>query len=454
MSETISNIPAECALLGACMIDNRLIEKAADRVAADEFYSPIVGRAWNRVVQLYSLNKAVNPVTLLPFMEEDPDFEAVGGRAWLADLTGGGAILVGALDFADQIHDLAGKRRFAEAMFQCAVQCESADRTIEELAAIAEGAIADALRTEGGGQSMSASKAMEANLDQQFEDSPGIVCRNIPSLDHALGALYPGDLCIVAGRPGMGKTALALSYGHGVAEQGHGVTFASLEMRAAQLGGRLACSFLYGTAGQVPYSAISQNKCTVEQRRNVGRAALAMREMPLWIEDLPASTVGHLGAIVRRHKRRLAARGKQLRLVIVDYLQLLAPDGRAKNLYEATSLVSRGLKSLAKAEGVAVMALCQLSRGVEQRENKRPSLHDLRDSGQIEQDADSICFLLRQEEYLKRTEPHPDSPEWPSWRQSFEAVRGKAEFIVAKRRNGETGIGHGLWHGEFQAVRG
>jgi replicative DNA helicase len=262
-------------------------------------------------------------------------------------------------------------------------------------------------------------------------------------------------LVILAARPSMGKTAVALSYAHGVAAQGHGVTFASLEMRAAQLGGRLACDVLFDSEqGRVPYSAVSSGTCTAEQRRSMTRAAMRIEDWPLWIEDLPSATTGRLAAIVRRHKRRLAARGKSLRLVIVDYLQLLSPDRRGKSLYEDTSAVSRALKALAKAEGVGVLALCQLSRGIEQRSDKRPTLADMRDSGQIEQDADSVVFLLRREEYLRAAEPDPGTADWVDWRHQFDGQQGKIEFIVAKRRAGLKSTGFGLWHGAYQAVRG
>jgi replicative DNA helicase len=450
----ISNIEAEAALMGALMLDNRLIDPAADIVTPEDFAEPLYGRLFTAILKEHSLSKAANPVTLRPYFEADAALIGMGGAGYLAQLTGSGAALIGALDFAGQIAELGARRRFSEALLQCAAECENYERDLNGLAGIAETAIADALKTEGGAQSMSAAKAIEANLDMQYEDSPGVTCGIIPSLDHALGAISPGDSVILAGRPGMGKTALALSYAHGVAKQGGGVCFASLEMRAAQLGGRLACDVLFDGREQIPYRVISENRCSPEQRRAMARAAHEISDWPLWIEDLPHATVSRLAAIVRKHKRRLAARDKTLKLVIVDYLQLLAPDRRGKNLYEETSMVSRGLKSLAKAEGVGVMALCQLSRAVESRPDRRPNNSDLRDSGQIEQDADSICFLLRREEYLKRDEPHPDSTEWAEWHAGFDKVRGKIEFIVTKRRAGETAIGHGLWYGQFQAVRG
>lgn len=454
-ASAIANIEAECGLLGGLMLDNRLIDRVADIVRPADFAEPINGRLFTAILKEHSLSKAANPVTLKPYFDSDPALIGVGGIGYLAQLTGSGAALIGALDFAGQVAELGARRRFSERLLECAAQCENYERGIEDLAGIAEAAIADALKTEGGAQSMSAAKAIAANLDAQFEDSPGVTCGIVPSLDHALGAICPGDSVILAGRPGMGKTTLALNYAHGVAAKGDGVCFASLEMRAGQLGGRLACDVLFDTPDQIPYNVISENRCDRLQRIAMARAADRIGDWPLWIEDLPSATVGRLAAIVRKHKRRLAARGKTLKLVIVDYLQLLSPDRRCKSLYEETSMVSRGLKALAKAEGVGVMALCQLSRDIEARDDKRPRNSDLRDSGQIEQDADAICFVLRREEYVKRAEPaDQDSSKWVDWHRDLESVRGKVEFIVTKRRAGESSIGHGLWYGQYQAVRG
>ncbi|PYJ10775.1 MAG: replicative DNA helicase [Verrucomicrobia bacterium] len=452
---TISNVEAEAALCGAVMMDNKLIDRAAEAVHPADFAEPMLGRIFAAIMQLHGSGQDANPVTLKPYFDEDPTLHDLGGVGFLAQLTGNGAAVMGALDFARQIGELAARRRLAEQLFHCSRLCEDFNNNMDSIAGLVEGAIADTLASEGGSQAMSAADAVKANLDQQFTGAPpGVVSGIIPSLDKAQGPLSPGDLAILASRPGMGKTATALSYAQGVAAQGEGVTIASLEMRAAQLGGRLACSMLHGTAGQMPYSAISANRCTAEQRRELARTVFKLKEMPLWIEDLPSATVGRLGAIVRKHKRRLAARGKVLRLVIVDYLQLLQPDRPQKSLYESISMVSRSLKSLAKSEDVAVLALCQLSRDVERRGDHRPTLSDLRDSGQIEQDADSITFLLRPEEYLKREDHQPGSDKWASWQEQMALERGRIQFIVAKRRAGETGVGIGQWHGEYQAVRG
>ena len=451
----ISNVVTEWALLGGLMMANNAIDGVAAMLGPEHFAEPAAARVFSAIVREHDLGRKATPITLLPYFAEDPVFADLGGaQSFLADLTGSGAAVIGIKSFAEQVRTLADRRQLAERLTHVARAAEDYEVGLDELASQAEGAIADALAGTPGTVSLSASGAIEAALDSMFDGVAGVMCKVIPSLDHALGAIAPGDLVILAGRPGMAKTGVALTYSRGVASQGHGVAFASLEMRAAQLGGRLAADICFD-GPKVPYRAISQCDASVEERRHIARAALAIRELPLWIEDLPSATVGRLGAIVRKHKRKFAMRNIPLKLLVVDYLQLLSADGRVSGILERVSEVSRGLKALAKAEDIGILALCQLSREVEKREDKRPILSDLRESGQIEQDADAICFLLRREEYAKRKEPpDPESLEWQSWREEFERVRGRIEFIVAKRRSGDTGTGHGFWHGAYQAVRG
>jgi replicative DNA helicase len=279
------------------------------------------------------------------------------------------------------------------------------------------------------------------------------VTSGIGPIDEGLGALLPKQLAIVAGRPSMGKSAVASSYALGAAAMGHGTLFVSLEMSAEELGERIAADLCFDTSIQVPYSAITEKRVTPDQGRQICRAYDRLENMPLSIVDLASCTISKLNAIVRRHARRLAANGKKLELVIVDYLQLIRPDRHTENRTQEITQVSMGLKAIAKEHGVAIMALAQLSRSVEQRADKRPIMADLRESGQIEQDADAIMFLYRPEYYLKQAEP-TDQADRAKWETMMADARGKIEFIVAKRRRGCTGTTHGRFYGAFQAVRG
>lgn len=251
------------------------------------------------------------------------------------------------------------------------------------------------------------------------------------------------------------NTAVAISYAIGAARRGHGVLFISLEMSSHELGMRMASDLCFdlGEHDRVPFAAIQSGTINDRQRDAIRRARGYVADLPLFVVDAGSMTIGRLNMLVRRYARRLEAKGQKLELVIVDYLQLLHPDQRHRSAYENVSEVSRGLKACAKENGVGVFALAQLSREVEKREDKRPMLSDLRDSGQIEQDADGVLFLLRQEYYLLKNEPDPGSDKHETWRNLLERNRGKIEFIVAKRRNGVEGYSAGRFFGPYQAVR-
>jgi replicative DNA helicase len=452
----LANPEAEAALCGALMIDNGLVDRAIELVRPEDFADALLGRIFSACVRERDSGRAANPVTLRPYFDDDPAMVELGGPGFLARLTGSGMAIIGALDFARQIGDLARRRRFHERLTVIAGSAEDWQVEVGQLAADAEAAISELVMDGGEGVTLSASKAIEQALAGMNPDAPGgVTCGLIPTLDFYLGPVRPGNLAILAGRPAMGKTALGLSYAHGAARKGDGVLFASLEMTAEELGGRLACDLAYEAGHPVPYDMVTSGKATPRQRQDIARAAIEARGYPLVIEDLPTVTIGRLAAIVRREKRRFALRGTPLKLVVVDYLQLLRPNREERSNYENITAVSRGLKALAKSEGVGVLALCQLSREVEKREKKRPILPDLKGSGDIEQDADVVCFVYRVAEYLARNEPEPpDSPEWVEWSRELARHESKIEFIVAKRRGGRTGVGHGLWLGAFQAVRG
>lgn len=249
------------------------------------------------------------------------------------------------------------------------------------------------------------------------------------------------------------NTAVALSYSIGAAMNGHGVLYVSLEMSSAELGARMAADLCFNGRDGVYFSDIINRRVKPADRERLKIAQGMASDLPLAVIDAGSLHVNRLGAIVRRQARRFAARGEKLSLVVVDYLQLLSAD-KGKGAYEAVSQISRALKALAKEQDIPVLALAQLSREVEKRTDRRPQLSDLRDSGQIEQDADTVMFLLRNEYYLRKEQPEMTSPDYMKWEQAMQDHAGKIEFICAKRRNGETGKALGAFHGAFQAVRG
>jgi replicative DNA helicase len=447
----IANVEEEAALLGALLNERSLIDPIADRVNGGHFAEPLHGRIFDAIVKLHSEGKSANVLTVKSALSDDPGLAEVGASYLVTISTGTmvAASVLGARDFADEIRELSQKRLIAERLREVIVECHSTSSNARSIV----DAVEQALTVEGDTESkrmLSAADCVSRVLDGFGKQEHG-VSSGIEPIDAGLGAVLPQQLVILAGRPSMGKSAVASSYALGAASRGHGTLFVSLEMSAEELGERIAADICFDSPVQVPYQAITDRRVTPEQSRHIARALDRLEQMPLTIVDTPSCTISKLNALVRRHARRLAARGKKLELVVVDYLQLIRPDRNTENRTQEITQVSMGLKALAKEHGVCVMALAQLSRSVEQRADKRPIMADLRESGQIEQDADAIMFLYRPEYYLQQSEP--TSGDRSKWDELMDDARGKIEFIVAKRRRGRTGTTQGRFYGAFQAVR-
>lgn len=445
----IANVEAEAALLGAMMMSPPVIDQAADRVAAEHFAEPLHGRVFAAILASHSAGKPANPVTLKPQFEGDEAMRELGGPlAYLGNLTGSGASIIGASGFADQVRELAQRRQIAERAREVIAAAEDGAVELPTVVELLDAASAEAGHNEATGVGCSAAEALRLVIDGMDAPVTGTLCPTLPSLNALIGPMRPTQLVVGAGRPGMGKTAVALSYALGVADKGHGVLMFSLEMGAEQLGERMAAQL-----AEVPHEAIRDRTTTTEQRREVCRAYDRIGKLPFQIVDRPGVSLAQVRRLVRRWKRRFEARGQKLELVIIDYLQLMG--GSLKNgRYELVSEISRGLKELAKTEGLCVFALSQLNRAVEGRPDKRPNLSDLRESGQIEQDADAVIFFLRLAYYLEQAEPPIGDPERDKWETNLAACRNDIEMICAKRRNGRTGTRTAQFLGEIQAVRG
>ena len=450
------NVEAEAALLGALMIDNRLAEDIQLKLRADHFYEPLHARIYEQILKLVDRNMIASPVTLRPLFEADEEMKELGGPSYLAQLTGSGAAVIGARDFAEQVYELALLRALIGVGREMVEQALDTSEDVDPKSQIeqAEQALYR-VAEEGGGEGSVKSFAEATRLAVQMAEKAlntggGLsgITTGFETVNAKTGGLHNSDLIIVAGRPGMGKTALATNMAFNTARRfirdtvddglepaksaGAGVAFFSLEMSADQLATRILAE-----QSGISSENLRMGKISQQDFRNLARAAADLESLPLYIDDTPGLTIAALRTRARRLKRQ-----RGIGLVVVDYLQLLQGTGRNggnDNRVNEISEISRGLKTLAKELSVPVIALSQLSRAVEQREDKRPQLSDLRESGSIEQDADMVWFVYREEYYLANKQPADDHADFPAWQEEMNRAYGLAELIVAKQRHGSTG---------------
>jgi replicative DNA helicase len=448
------NVEAEAALLGALMIDNRLAEDIQLKLRPDHFFEPLHGRIYESILKLVDRNMVANPVTLRPMFEADEEMKELGGPSYLAQLTGSGAAIIGARDFADQVYDLALLRALIGVGREMVEQALDTSEDVDPKSQI-EGAEAALYRVaeEGGGEGSVKTFAQATRMAVQLAEKAlntggGLsgVTTGLDGLNAKTGGLHHSDLVIIAGRPGMGKSALGTNIGFNAARRlvrdiedgiapeksaGAAVALFSLEMSADQLATRILAE-----QSGIPSEALRMGKISQQDFRNLARAAAELESLPLYIDDTPGLTIAALRTRARRLKRQ-----RGIGLIVVDYLQLLQGTGKngGDNRVQEISEISRGLKTLAKELNVPVIALSQLSRAVEQREDKRPQLSDLRESGSIEQDADMVWFIYREEYYLAVRQPADDHADFAKWQEEMNRAYGLAEVIVAKQRHGATG---------------
>ncbi len=456
------NIEAEAALIGAMMLDNRIVEDVQLRLRPEHFFEPLHGRIYDAILKMVDRNMLATPVTLRPLFEGDAGMRELGGPTYLAQLTGSGAALIGARDFATQIYDLALLRALVGVGRGMVEQALDTSEDVDpkgqiEQAEIALYRVAEQGGEEGSVKSFAQATKMVIEIASAALNSGGHVAGLTTGLDRLnakIGGLHPSDLIILAGRPGMGKTSLATNIAFNVAQRyvrdqregiepsvGAGVAFFSLEMSADQLATRVLSEQAEISGEQIRMGKISHAEFTA-----FARAAQDLESLPLYIDDTPGLTIAALRTRARRLKRQ-----KGVGVIIVDYLQLLQGSGKSSeaNRVQEISEISRGLKTLAKELHVPVIALSQLSRAVEQRENKKPVLSDLRESGSIEQDADMVWFVYREEYYLNLLRPKVASAEagdsavevtaFGEWQTRMERAHNRAELIIAKQRHGSTG---------------
>ena len=468
--EAPNNIEAEQALLGAIMVNNDAFYRVSDFLKPGHFYEPLHRKIYEVSADLIRLGKIANPVTMKTFV---PAEERVGDMTvvqYLARLAAEAATVINAADYGRAIYDLATRRALitvgedmvnvaydAPVDMPPAAQIEDAERRLFELA--------ETGRYDGGFQSFADAVNLAvdmANAAFQREGHLSGVSTGLRDLDRRMGGLQKSDLIILAGRPGMGKTSLATNIAFNIAQSyepaqqadgsfkaanGGVVGFFSLEMSAEQLATRIMSEQTEISSSKIRRGEISEG----EFEKLVGCSQM-MHRIPLYIDQTGGISIAQLAARARRLKRQ-----RGLDVLVIDYVQLMqGTSARAQqNRVQEITEITTGLKSLAKELEVPIIALSQLSRQVESREDKRPQLSDLRESGSIEQDADVVLFVYREEYYLKNSEPLEDLADAETmakrekWLQKMTAVQGKAEVIIAKQRHGPTGTVDLQFAGEF-----
>jgi len=447
------NIEAEQALLGALLVNNDVYDKIAAVVKHFHFFDPVHARIFETIETRIQKNALASPVTIKAFMEEDEGLAELGGPAYLARLAGGAVSVFAARDYAQMIYDMAIRRDLMAIGEEISDKAASVDLGSEPAEQIVEAeqqlySLSEQGQVDQGFQSFlkAVTDAVNvANAAYQRDGGLAGVSTGLDDLDKKLGGLHKSDLLILAGRPSMGKTALATNIGFNIAKafkhgkkpdgsegavDGGVVGFFSLEMSAEQLAGRILAE-----QAEIPSQQIRSGDMTEDEFRRFVEAAKRLENAPLYIDDTAALPISQLAARARRLKRTHG-----LDCIIVDYLQLVRPATAKDSRVNEVSEITQGLKAIAKELDIPVIALSQLSRQVEARDDKRPQLSDLRESGSIEQDADVVMFVYREEYYKEREKPgEHDAEKMMAWQEEMETVHGKAEVIIGKQRHGPIG---------------
>ncbi|MEP3846391.1 MAG: replicative DNA helicase [Paracoccaceae bacterium] len=455
------SIEAEQQLLGAILTNNDVYDRVAAIIGPKHFYDPVHARIFDIASARIAKNNLASPVTLKAFMEDDEGLKELGGPAYLARLAGAAVSAFAVRDYAQMIYDLAVRRDLINLGRDISAKASKVDVSSEPKEQIVEAEqalykLAEQGTTEGGFQSFlkAVTDAVNvANAAYQREGGLAGISTGLVDMDKKLGGLHPSDLLILAGRPSMGKTSLATNIAFNIAKafkkgvkpdgsegaiEGGVVGFYSLEMSAEQLAARILSE-----AAEIPSENIRRGDMTETEFRRFVDAAKALEACPLYIDDTPAIPIAQLAARARRLKRTHG-----LDVLIVDYLQLVR--GVAENRVQEIGEISMGLKAIAKELNIPVIALSQLSRQVENREDKRPQLSDLRESGSIEQDADVVMFVFREEYYKEREKPGDhDLDAMASWQEEMERLHGRAEVIIGKQRHGPIGTVDLSFEGRF-----
>ncbi|MGH7025149.1 MAG: replicative DNA helicase [Caulobacteraceae bacterium] len=450
-----ANIEAEQALLGILLYDNAAYERLSDHLQGGDFFEPFHGRLYEAIQSHIRRGQLAEPILLAEQFQRDPSFEELGGVRYFADLVEHAPPAANAPDYGRVIHDLALRRALIRIGGEISTDAQvgDPDQSGREQIEAAEQKLFALAETGAASQGL---VDLEQALAGAVENAAAAYGRDgglaglstgLADLDQKLGGLHPSDLVVLAARPSMGKSALGINIAFDIARnyqfevlpdgtrrtaRGGVVAFFSLEMSAEQLAMRI----LAEVTG-VPSDKIRKGEINASEFGLIRDAAKELANAPLHIDDTGGLSIAKLAARARRLKRTAG-----LDLIVVDYLQLVTgvDAGRMDNRVQEVTQITQGLKTLAKELSVPILALAQLSRQVENREDKKPQLADLRESGSIEQDADVVMFIYREAYYLSRAEPKDNTADHIEWEEKLDSIRHLADVIIAKQRHGPIGV--------------
>tara|TARA_B100001123_G_scaffold181256_1_gene207660 strand:- start:4489 stop:5919 length:1431 start_codon:yes stop_codon:yes gene_type:complete len=439
------NIEAEQAVIGSILVSNDIYDEISLLLDPQKFFDPIHSKIYETIERLISKGLLANPITLKNHFENNEGLKELGGQEYLIKITKFSTSSKQAIDYANIVQEMHLRReliKISEAvLYQASNKTEIATPG-EEIIQNTEKSLFDLAERGHFNQSfMKFESALKQTIEMAksaYQNEEGIVGvpTGLTDLDNRLGGLHKQDLVIIAGRPSMGKTALATNIAFNAAKniQNKGlkstVAFFSLEMSSEQLSTRILSE-----QSRIRSNDIRRGKVSEKEFEKFIETSKNIYELPLYIDETPAITIAAISNRSRRIKRLFG-----LELIIVDYIQLMKSSGSKEfNRVQEISEITQGLKALAKELGVPVLALSQLSRAVEQRDDKKPQLADLRESGSIEQDADVVMFVYREAYYLERKEPTLGSIEHAEWQQKMDEISSLAEIMIGKQRHGPTG---------------
>jgi replicative DNA helicase len=452
-------IESEVVVLGSLLLDNRMVDRVADILSADDFYEPFHGRLYDVIVREVSQGRGASITVIRPYIENDPALDELGGISYIGRLVASGAVLFACVDCAKQIADFGKRRRLYDQLGGLVADShDDLDTPIQSVIDKVDAAMNVALQRDAVAQSMTFGRAFDvtmAEIEAEARgDAPtGLTIDGFDDWNVLTGTMRRGEVVILAGRPSMGKTAVGLGAALGAARAGHGTLFVSLEMSVIELTKRAITDVIFEPYRSASYANVQKGDFSVYDRARLAEAREKLEAWPLILHEDAGLKIGRLAMMIRRYQRQMIARGQKLDCVFVDYLGLIRSDSAKQKRHEEVSEVSRTLKTIARELNIAMVVLSQLNREVEKREDKRPQLHDLRDSGEIEQDADTILFVYREQYYLERSEPNPDDKKRADWEIAMEASRDRLELISAKVRKGSVGKRNCYFYGAHQAVR-